>query len=57
MFESMFRKYFTPKNILFVIAVILFLVFMHKIADIAVMFFASFVIASSLKELLYQLLF
>lgn len=51
MFESMFRKYFTPKNILFVIAVILFLVFMHKIADIAVMFFASFVIASSLNPI------
>lgn len=55
MFESMFRKYLTPKNIMFFIITILFLVFIHKIADIAIMFFASFVIASSLNPIVDKL--
>jgi len=55
MFLKLFQKYVIPKNIVFTIILILFLVFLFKISDIAVMLFASFVIASSLNPLVDKL--
>lgn len=55
MFAAFTQKYLTPKNVLFVIALILFLIFISKIPDIAVMFFASFVIACSMEPLVQKL--
>lgn len=52
---DMFRKYITAKNIVFFIIAILFLVFITKIKDVAILFFASFVIACSLKPLVDKL--
>ena len=49
MFESIFQKYITAKNIIFLVTVILFLVFISKIKDVAIMFFASYVISCSLN--------
>lgn len=56
MFENVFQKYITPRNILFLIGIILFLVFIFNIPEIALMFFASFVIACSLEPLVKKLL-
>ena len=55
MFTAFTQKYLTPKNVLFVIVAILFLIFISKIPDIAVMFFASFVIACSMEPLVQKL--
>lgn len=55
MFLKLFQKYVIPKNIVFTVILILFLVFLFKISDIAVMFFASFVMASSLNPLVDKL--
>ena len=55
MFSAFTQKYLTPKNVLFGIAAILFLIFISKIPDIAVMFFASFVIACSMEPLVQKL--
>ena len=51
MFENIFSKYITVKNIIFFIISILFLIFIFKISDVAIMFFASFVISCSLEPL------
>ena len=48
---EIFRKYLSIKNIIFFIIAILFLIFLSKIKDIAILFFASYVIACSLKPL------
>ncbi len=42
------NKYFTTKNIVFFVMVVLFLLFLGKIADIALMCFAAFVISAAL---------
>lgn len=55
MFAAFTQKYLTPKNVLFLIATILMLIFISKIPDIAVMFFASFVIACSMEPLVQKL--
>ena len=55
MLNNMFEKYFTSKNILFSIGVIIFLLLITKMQDIAIMFFASFVIACSLNPLVEKL--
>ena len=55
MFAAFTQKYLTPKNVLFAIALILFLIFISKIPDIAIMFFASFVIACSMEPLIQKL--
>ena len=55
MFATFTQKYLTPKNLLFVVAAILLLVFISKIPDIAIMFFASFVIACSMEPLVQML--
>ena len=51
MLERIFQKYFLPKNVIFMVILILFLVFIFNIPDITVMLFASFVIASSLNPI------
>ena len=51
MFENLFQKSSAYKNIIFFIIAILFLVFIAKIKDIAILFFASYVMACSLNPL------
>jgi len=51
MFENIFRKYISAKNVVFFILAILFIVFITKIKDIAILFFASYVIACSLNPI------
>ena len=55
MFESFSQKYLTPKNILFFIVLVLFLFFITKIPDIAIIFFASYVLACSVEPLVQKL--
>lgn len=55
MFENLFQKYISAKNIIFFIIAILFLIFVTKIKDIAILFFASYVIACSLNPLVDKL--
>ena len=55
MFDSLLKKYFSAKNILFFIALILFLVLISKFQEIAIMFFASYVIACSLEPVVQKL--
>lgn len=55
MFDIFVKKYITPKNIIFFIIAILFLFFLTKIKDIAILFFASYVIACSLNPLVNKL--
>ena len=55
MLENLFQKYITAKNIVFFIIAILFLVFIVKIKDVAILFFASYVIACSLNPLVDKL--
>lgn len=51
MFDNIFQKQITAKNIIFFIIAILFIIFITKIKDIAILFFASFVISCSLNPL------
>ena len=55
MFNVFFQKYMTAKNVIFIIIAILFLIFIFKIQDIAIMFFASYVIACSLNPMVDKL--
>lgn len=50
-----FKKYITAKNVIFFVIALLFLIFITKIKDIAILFFASFVIACSLNPLVDKL--
>jgi len=52
---ELFKKYASPRNIVFVIIAILFLIFISKIKDIAILFFASYVIACSLNPIVDKL--
>ena len=49
------NKYFTVKNIIFLLMVILCLVFISKVIDIALMFFAAFVFSATIKPLVDKL--
>lgn len=51
MFENAVKKYVNSKNIIFLIVLLLFLTFIFTCKDIAIMFFASFVIACSLNPI------
>ena len=51
MFENLFPKFINTKNLIFYIIAILFIIFIAKIKDIAILFFASYVIACSLNPL------
>ena len=55
MFENLFQKGVNVKNIVFIIIAFLFIVFITKIKDIAILFFASYVIACSLNPLVDKL--
>ena len=55
MFENWFPKYISAKNIIFFIVAILFIIFITKIKDIAILFFASYVFACSLNPLVDRL--
>ena len=55
MIGNLFQKYITTKNVIFFIIAILFLVFISKIQDIAILFFASYVIACSFNPLVDKL--
>lgn len=51
MFDNIFQKYLTTKNIIFFVVMILLIKFVVSIKDIAILFFASYVIACSLNPL------
>ena len=55
MFEDFFNKYVKFKYITFTIVLLLFLFFVFNCKDIAIMFFASFVIACSLNPIVDKL--
>ena len=55
MFDNILPKYITVKNIVFFVISILFIVILTKISEVAIMFFASFVIACSLEPLVKRL--
>ena len=55
MFDDIFKKYLNFKNITFTIVVLLFLFFIFNCKDIAIMFFACFVIACSLNPIVDKL--
>ena len=55
MFEDLFKKYVNFKYITFTLIVVLFLFFIFNCKDIAIMFFASFVIACSLNPIVDKL--
>lgn len=55
MFQDLIQKYFNFKYITFTIIVLLFLFFIFNCKDIAIMFFASFVIACSLNPIVDKL--
>ncbi len=55
MFEDLFNKYVNFKYITFTLIVLLFLFFIFNCKDIAIMFFASFVIACSLNPIVDKL--
>lgn len=55
MFEDIFKKYVNFKNVTFSLIVILFLFFIINCKDIAIMFFASYVIACSINPIVDRL--
>ena len=55
MFNRIIRKQIGLKNFIFSIIAVLFVIFIAKIQDIAIMFFASYVIACSLEPVVAKL--
>lgn len=55
MLDNLFQKYITAKNIIFFILLILFIIFIFQVSEIAIMFFASFVVACSLEPVVKRL--
>lgn len=55
MFENIFNKYVTAKNVIFLVIAVLFLLFITQNKDIAILFFASYVIACSLNPIVNKL--
>lgn len=53
--ENKLKKYITPRNIIFMTGIIIFLLLIFFMQDIAIMFFASFVIACSLNPIVDKL--
>ena len=53
--ENFYKKYLTGKNLMFSVAVIIVLLLISQMPDIALLFFASFVIACSLNPLVDRL--
>ena len=56
MFDILFQKYVTFKNLIFFVITILFVILICKNIDIALLFFASFVIACSLNPAVDKLM-
>lgn len=54
--ENVFPKYVNFKNITFVLLLIFFIIFLIKIKDIAILFFASFVISCSLEPVVKKIM-
>ncbi len=54
-FENLFPKYITTKNMVFFILALVFIVFILRNTDIMILFFASFVIACSLNPIVDKL--
>ena len=52
---DIFKKYISAKNVIFFILAILTLIFITKIKDIAILFFASYVVACSLNPIVDKL--
>ena len=52
---EIFKKHVSGKNVIFFVVMILFLVFLSRIKDIAILFFASYVISCSLNPLVDKL--
>lgn len=52
---EIFKKHVSAKNVIFSIIMVLFLVFLFHIKDIAILFFASYVISCSLNPLVDKL--
>lgn len=52
---TILKKYITTKNIIFSVLAVLTLIFLTKIKNVAIMFFASYVIACSLNPLVDKL--
>jgi predicted PurR-regulated permease PerM len=52
---DIFKKYITVKNIIFFVISVLTIIFITKIKDIAIMFFASYVIACSMNPIVDKL--
>ena len=55
MLENIFQKNISAKNVIFFIITVLFLFFIAKVKDVAILFFASYVIACSLNPLVDKL--
>lgn len=55
MVNSIFQKHFNKKNIIFAVAAVVFIILISLMQDIALMFFASFVLACSLNPLVNKL--
>ena len=55
MFEDIIKKYLNFKNLIFTLIVLLFLLFIFKCKDIAIMFFACYVISCSLNPVVDKL--
>lgn len=55
MFNNLVNKYVTGRNIMFIVVALIFFILVTKMQDVAIMFFASFVIACSLNPLVDKL--
>lgn len=51
MIDTIFQKYLTTRNIIFFVVMVLLIKFIASIKDVAILFFASYVIACSLNPL------
>ena len=55
MMNNILRKHFSEKNVIFAVAAVVFILLISFMQDIALMFFASFVLACSLNPLVNKL--
>lgn len=56
MFQNLVNKYVTCKNIMFTVVFLIFMFLIVSMQDVAIMFFASFVIACSLNQIVDKML-
>lgn len=55
MFNNLVNKYVTGRNLMFIAVALIFFIMITKMQDVAIMFFASFVIACSLNPIVDKL--